>query len=142
MKTSKVTASDSTHVWHIVDAADKPLGRLASKIAIVLRGKHKVSFLPHIDMGDFVVVINADKVRLTGKKEEKKTYDRYSGFRGGLRQVPAFEIRKRHPDWMVTLAVRGMLPKNHLSRKLLTRLKVYAGEKHPHAAQKPELLKV
>jgi large subunit ribosomal protein L13 len=142
MKTSTAGEKDLCHGWHVVDASDKPLGRLAVRIATVLRGRHKVSYMPHIDMGDFVVVVNADKVKLTGKKEEQKTYDRYSGFRGGLRRVPAFEVRKKHPDWMVKLAVRGMLPKNHLSRKLLTRLKVYAGDKHPHAAQNPEPMKV
>lgn len=124
--------------WIIVDAADKPLGRLAVQIANVLRGKSKPTFTPHVDTGDFVVVVNAEKVKLTGNKGQKKMYQRYSGWRGGQKEVPASRMRARHPDRMIKLAVKGMLPKNNLSRDMYRRLKVYAGTEHPHAAQRPE----
>lgn len=123
--------------WVLVDAQDKPLGRLAVKIADILRGKNKAIFTPQVDTGDFVVVINADKIKLTGRKEEQKLYQRYSGFRGGLKKIKASVVRERHPERMIETAVRGMLPKNNLSRKSFGRLKVYAGDKHPHAAQGP-----
>ena len=123
--------------WHLVDADGTPLGRLAVEIANILRGKHRPTFTPHVDTGDFVVVINAEKVKLTGRKEEQKIYQRYSGHRGGLKEIQASEMRERHPDRLVKLAVKGMLPKNNLSRKMISRLKVYAGTEHPHAAQQP-----
>ena len=126
--------------WFLVDAADKPLGRLATSVADILRGKVKPDFTPHLDTGDFVVVINAEKVKLTGRKEEKKLYRRYSGYRGGLKETPASVMRARHPDRMISLAVKGMLPKNKLSRGIFRRLKVYAGEEHPHAAQAPRAI--
>lgn len=124
--------------WVLVDAAEKPLGRLATGIADVLRGKTRPTYTPHVDTGDYVVVINAEKVKLTGNKEQKKIYQRYSGHRGGLKSIPASVMRERHPDRMIRLAVRGMLPKNNLSRGMFKRLKVYAGAEHPHAGQNPE----
>lgn len=128
--------------WLVVDAADQPLGRLAVQIANMLRGKNKPTFSPHVDMGEFVVVINAEKVKLTGRKEEQKIYQRYSGHRSGLKEIPASRMRERHPDRMIKLAVRGMMPKNHLCRHAFSRLKVYAGAEHPHEAQKPETLEL
>ena len=127
----------SDRKWILVDAEDKALGRLAVRIADMLRGKDKPTFTPHVDTGDFVVVVNADKVRLTGNKETGKIYQRYSGFRGGLKETTAATMRERHPDRMIKLAVKGMLPKNTLSRQMFSRLKVYAGGEHPHAAQNP-----
>jgi len=137
MKTSLPKDPGNNRAWFLVDAKDKPLGRLAVKTANILRGKNKATFTPHMDTGDFVVVINADKVKLTGRKEQQKTYKRYSGFRGGLKETKASVVRERHPERLIELAVKGMLPKNNLSRKLFTRLKVYAGEQHPHTAQNP-----
>jgi large subunit ribosomal protein L13 len=124
--------------WLLVDAADKPLGRVAVKIADALRGKDKPTFTPHVDTGDFVVVVNAEKVKLSGNKDENKIYHRYSGWRSGLKEIKASVMRERHPDRMVRLAVRGMLPKNRLSRRVFRRLKVYAGTEHPHEAQNPK----
>ena len=126
--------------WRIVDADGQVLGRLAEKIANVLRGRDKPTFTPHLDGGDFVIVINAEKVRVTGKKETNKIYSSYSGYRGGLKQVPLAEIRAKHPELLIMKAVKGMLPKNRLAAKLLTKLKVYSGSDHPHAAQNPEPL--
>jgi len=123
--------------WIIFDAKDKHLGRLATKIADALRGKDKATFTPHVDTGDFVIVINAAKVHLTGKKNEQKKYARYSGYRSGLKETTAAVMRERHPDRIIKLAVKGMLPKNKLCDGMASRLKVYAGEEHPHAAQKP-----
>ncbi|OVE76182.1 50S ribosomal protein L13 [bacterium E08(2017)] len=124
--------------WLLVDAKDQTLGRLAVKIANALRGKDKPTFTPHVDTGAFVVVVNADKVKLTGNKEEEKVYQRYTGYRSGLKETTAAMMRERHPDRMITLAVKGMLPKNTLAKKMMTRLKVYAGEDHPHEAQNPQ----
>ncbi len=126
--------------WFVVDADGLVLGRLATRIARVLRGKHKVQFTPHVDTGDFVIVVNADKVVLTGQKLDHKRYHRYSGHPGGLRSIPAREVLATHPERVIRQAVEGMLPKNVLSRKISTKLKVYAGAEHPHAAQKPEPL--
>jgi large subunit ribosomal protein L13 len=126
--------------WRIVDADGQVLGRLAEKIANVLRGRDKPTFTPHLDGGDFVIVINAEKVRVTGKKETNKFYSSYSGYRGGLKQVPLADIRAKHPELLIMKAVKGMLPKNRLAAKLLTKLKVYSGSDHPHAAQNPEPL--
>lgn len=127
--------------WWVVDATNQPLGRLASRIATVLRGKNKAIFTPHADTGDFVVVVNASKVKLTGRKLDQKLYVRHSGEPGGFRQEPYGKLIERKPDLPVLKAVRGMLPKNILGRELLTKLKVYGGPDHPHAAQKPEVLK-
>jgi large subunit ribosomal protein L13 len=128
--------------WHVVDAEGAILGRLAVTVANVLRGKNKPIFTPHLDAGDFVVVINAEKVRLTGKKEHEKFYMTYSGWRGGEKHKSVAEVRARHPDRLITHAVKGMLPKNRLGRTLLTKLKVYKGGEHPHSAQQPTQLAV
>jgi len=127
--------------WHVVDANDAILGRLASQVATILRGKNKAIFTPHLDAGDFVVVINAEKVRVTGKKETQKTYMTYSGWKGGEKYQTVAERRARHPELLVEKAVWGMLPKGRLGKQLLTKLKVYKGDKHPHAAQQPAVLK-
>ncbi|MCX8089696.1 MAG: 50S ribosomal protein L13 [Verrucomicrobiae bacterium] len=128
--------------WHVVDADGMVLGRLAAKVADLLRGKHKPVYTPHMDTGDFVIVINAEKVRLTGKKETEKLYMTYSGWKGGERYRSVAEIRARHPERLIEHAVAGMLPKNRLGRRLRTKLKVYKGPQHPHAAQKPEPFKI
>jgi len=126
--------------WWVIDAEGKPLGRLASLIATVLRGKNKPTFTPHVDTGDFVIVVNAKKVRLTGRKLEQKLYVRHSGEPGGFRSEPYGNLLERKPELPIQKAVKGMLPKNILGRELLTKLKVYAGPDHPHAAQKPQPL--
>ena len=138
MKTFTATPDDIRHEWHVVDAEGVPLRRLASAVAQLIRGKHKPSFTPHMDGGDFVVVVNADKVRLTGRKLDNKKYFRHTGYMGHDRMVPAREMLAKHPDRVVEKAVFGMLPKNSLARqKLRGKLKVYAGPEHPHAAQQP-----
>jgi len=133
---------DRRHVeprWWVVDASGQVLGRLATRVATLLRGKHRAEFTPHADVGDFVIVVNAEKVRLTGRKREQKVYYRHTGYTGHLRSATAAEVLEGpHADRVVRRAVRGMLPKNALGRKLLSKLKVYAGPDHPHAAQKPE----
>lgn len=126
--------------WVLVDAQGKPLGRLAVKIANVLRGKDKPTYTPHVDTGAFVVVVNAAKVKLSGRKDQQKVYHRYSGHRGGLKEIPVSVMRERHPDRIIKLAVKRMLPKNNLCRQMFTRLKVYGGESHPHSAQKPRVV--
>jgi large subunit ribosomal protein L13 len=127
--------------WWVIDAEDQVLGRLATRAATLLRGKHRALFTPHADTGDFVIVVNAEKVRLTGRKREQKTYYRHSGWPGGLRSVTADKLLSgAHPERVVENAIRGMLPRNALGRKLFRKLKVYAGPDHPHAAQKPEVL--
>lgn len=123
--------------WQLVDATDKPLGRLAVNIANTLRGKNRPSYSPSVDMGDFVIVVNAEKVRLTGRKVEQKEYQRYSGWRGGLKTFSAKTMLERHPDRVIMEAVWGMLPKNTISRKMMTRIRVYRGAEHPHVAQAP-----
>lgn len=138
MKTTISKPSEITQEWLLVDAENKPAGRLAAEIARVLRGKHKPCFAPHLDLGDFVIVINARKVALTGSKETGKLYQTYTGFTGGLRKETAAQIRDKHPERIIRQAVRGMLPKNRLSRRLMSRLKVYADAEHPHAAQQPK----
>jgi large subunit ribosomal protein L13 len=134
--------SSNQRAWVVVDVDGKSLGRVATTIANLLRGKNKVDFTPHIDNGLFVVAINAAKVRLTGKKEEKKFYAFYSGYRSGLKEIQAQVMRERHPDRLIRLAVRGMLPKSRQGRKIFRRLKVYAGAEHPHVAQKPGAIQV
>ncbi len=124
--------------WYIVDAAGQRVGRLATEIATILRGKHKPEFTPHVDTGDFVIVINAEKVVFTGNKLEKKFYYRHSGYPGGLKAVKAADMLKKHPERVMEKAVRGMLPHNRLGDDQYRKLKVYAGSEHPHAAQKPE----
>ncbi len=138
---TNVTAQAS-RAWFVVDAANKPLGRLASEIARVLRGKHKPTFTPHVDTGDFVIVVNADKVRLTGQKLDKKFFYRHSGIPGGFKAESYRHVLARKPELPIEKAVKGMLPKNVLGREMLTKLKVYASADHPHAAQKPQPLNV
>ena len=129
--------------WYVVDATDLVLGRLSTRVASVLRGKHKPTFTPHVDTGDFVIVVNADKVKLTGRKLEQKTYYRHTGYPGGIKSTTAAKVLEGpHADRVVRSAVRGMLPKNSLGRKVGRRLKVYAGPDHPHAAQKPEEISI
>ncbi len=124
--------------WYLVDANGKTLGRLATRVAILLRGKHKPSFTSHVDTGDFVIVVNAGKVALTGKKWKEKLYIHHSGYPGGLKSVSAQKIKEKKPERLITMAVQGMLPKNKLGRKMIKKLKVYPGEAHPHQAQQPE----
>lgn len=137
MKTYMARTGEISRKWHLIDADGQVLGRMATRIADLLRGKGKAEFTPHVDTGDFVVVINAVKVKLTGKKDLQKTYTRYSGYPGGLKTIPVARVRERHPERLVEHAVAGMMPKNKLGRALLSKLKVYAGSEHPHAAQKP-----
>lgn len=131
-----------TRQWYVVDAEGKTLGRLASAIAQTLRGKHKPVYAPHMDMGDYVIVVNADKVAVTGNKETEKFYYRHSGYPGGLRAVALREVRANHPDRILRAAVRGMLPRNTLGEEQLRKLKLYVGPTHPHAGQNPQELKV
>ncbi len=138
MKTFMAKKDEVERKWYVVDATNKVLGRLASQIAKKLRGKDKPIFTPHVDTGDFVIVVNAEKVRLTGKKWDKKIYYHHSGYMGGLKQITAKELLKKKPEELIRHAVKGMLPKNRLGRKLLKKLKIYAGPDHPHKAQKPE----
>ena len=138
MRTDTPTPSEVTRTWHVIDATDVVLGRLASQTAILLRGKHKTTFAPHVDGGDFVIIINAEKVALTGAKLEKKKAYRHSGFPGGLKSTSYTELLAKSPAKAVEKAVRGMLPHTTLGREQLTHLKVYAGAEHPHAAQKPQ----
>jgi len=139
--TRSVSADEVERRWYVVDAEDLVLGRLATRVATVLRGKHKPSFTPHSDTGPQVIVVNADKVRLTGRKRETKTYYRHSGYMGGIKSITADKLlSSSHADRVVRSAVRGMLPKNSLGRQMLSKLRVYAGPDHPHASQKPEEL--
>ncbi len=142
MKTYTPKLTEIRRRWWVVDADGKVLGRLASEIAQVLRGKHKPMFTPHLDTGDYVVVVNADKVRLTGNKAENKAYFRHSGYMGGERFIPFKDMLAQHPDRVIDLAVKGMLPKNNLGRLMRRKLKVYAGASHPHEAQQPEPLEI
>jgi large subunit ribosomal protein L13 len=137
VRTYTPKASEVTRAWHVIDATDVVLGRLASQTAILLRGKHKPTFAPHVDTGDFVIIINADKVALTGAKLEKKKAYRHSGFPGGLKATTYQELLAKSPEKAVEKAIRGMIPKNSLGRQQLSKLKVYAGSTHPHQAQKP-----
>ncbi|MDY6909595.1 MAG: 50S ribosomal protein L13 [Thermodesulfobacteriota bacterium] len=138
MKTASSKFDASGRKWILVDAEGQVLGRLASQIAMRLRGKHLPTFTPHVDTGDFVVVINAEKVRMTGRKWDQKVYYRHSGHMGGIKATPARKMNREHPERLIHLAVRGMLPKNRLGRSLLKKLKVYRGSNHPHEAQQPE----
>jgi len=140
MKTFVPKEADIKRDWFVVDADGKTTGRLAVVIANVLRGRNKPTYTPHVDTGAFVVVVNADKIKLTGNKEEKKIYQDYSGYSSGLTETKAKDIRVKHPERIITQAVKGMLPTNRLSRQTLTRLKVYAGPEHPHAAQQVQEL--
>ena len=138
MKTTSAKFNAEERKWILVDAEGQVLGRLASQIAVRLRGKHLPNFTPHVDTGDFVVVINAEKVRLTGRKWDQKVYYRHSGYMGGLKATTAKKLNQEHPERLIQYAVKGMLPKNRLGRKLMKKLKVYKGPDHPHGAQQPE----
>jgi large subunit ribosomal protein L13 len=138
MKTFLAKKEDVQPTWFVVDASGQPLGRLAVRVANVLRGRHKPTYTPHVDTGDFVVVLNAEKVVLTGKKEEQNEYMFFNGYVGGERHRSLAEMRARHPEFIIEHAVKGMLPKNRLARRMFTKLKVYAGTEHPHAAQNPQ----
>ena len=140
MITKFVRKEDVQHKWYVVDAQNVVLGRLAVEIAKRLRGKHKPNFSPHIDTGDYIVVVNADKIRLTGKKLTDKVYYRHTGYPGGLKSMTAKEMLARKPEQMLELAVKRMLPKNRLGRAMYKKMKVYAAPDHPHAAQQPEVL--
>ena len=142
MRTYQATAQDRERDWYVVDAEGKTLGRLATQIADVLRGKRKPTYTPHIDTGDFVVVVNAEKISVTGQKRQEKMYYRHSGYPGGLKSRTLNDMLERRPEEVIRLAVKGMLPKNRLARKQLTKLKVYAGPDHPHAAQQPKPLEL
>lgn len=140
METRSIRANEISREWFIVDAEGQTLGRLASEIAQIIRGKKKPFFTPHMDMGDFVVVVNAEKVKVTGNKEKDKTYFRHSGYPGGVTQISLRKVRQDYPERIITNAVKGMLPHNRLGRQLLTHLKVYSGTDHPHSAQLPKII--
>ncbi len=142
MKTYSATAADRERVWYVVDADGQTLGRLATQIADTLRGKRKPQYTPHTDVGDFVVVLNAEKIAVTGNKLQSKRYWRHSGYPGGIRSRTLAEMLERRPEDVIRLAVRGMLPRNKLARKQLLKLKVYAGPEHPHEAQQPKPMEV
>ena len=142
METTSIRVNEITRNWYIIDADGQILGRLASEVAQIIRGKKKPFFTPHMDMGDFVVVINAEKVKVTGNKEKDKTYFRHSGYPGGVTQINLRKVRQSFPERIITNSVKGMLPHNRLGRKLLTHLKVYSGEVHPHAAQQPQTITI
>ena len=142
MKTYVANSNDRQREWLVVDATGKTLGRLATQIAIALRGKNKPEYTPHVDTGDFVIVVNAEKISVTGKKLEDKKYYRHTGYPGGLKTRTLAEQLERRPEEVIRKAVKGMLPRNRLARKQLTKLKVYAGPDHPHIAQKPETMEI
>ncbi len=142
MQTKSYSAAEVQRRWYIVDAEDVVLGRLSSRVASILRGKNKPTFTPNADTGDFVVVVNAEKVKVTGNKEETKVYHRYTGYVGGVRTVSVRKQRETHPERIIAHAVKGMLPKGPLGRQMFKKLKVYAGPEHPHKAQQPEALKL
>jgi large subunit ribosomal protein L13 len=142
MKTGFVKKENVERKWYVIDATDQILGRLAAEIARRLRGKHKPTFTPHLDVGDHVIIINAEKIRVTGKKGEQKHYYRHTGYPGGLRTRSFDKLIQEKPEWILEHAVKGMLPHNRLGRKIFKKLKVYAGEEHPHHAQNPEKLEL
>ncbi|MFV0437964.1 MAG: 50S ribosomal protein L13 [Desulfopila sp.] len=142
MKTYLAPVNEIEKKWYVVDAENKVLGRLASEIASRLRGKHKPTFSPFMDNGDFIIVTNADKIQLTGKKMDDKKYYHHTGYMGGIKEASAKELLAKHPTDLITKAVKGMLPKNKMGRAQLKKLKVYAGAKHPHSAQQPEALDI
>ena len=142
MKTVSTRPQDVDRTWFVVDAEDKTLGRLATEIAHRLRGKHKPEYTPHVDTGDYIVVVNAEKIRVTGNKFNDKMYYRHSGFPGGIKEMNFKDMQDRHPERIVETAVKGMLPKNPLGRAMFKKLKVYAGAEHPHAAQQPQSLDI
>ncbi|MDH4039262.1 MAG: 50S ribosomal protein L13 [Gammaproteobacteria bacterium] len=142
MKTFSAKAGEVNHDWFVVDAADKTLGRLASEIAHRLRGKHKAEYTPHVDTGDYIVVINAEKIRVTGAKSKDKLYHHHTGYPGGIKSISFEKLIDKAPERVIQGAVKGMLPRNPLGRAMFKKLKVYAGAEHPHAAQQPQVLNV
>ena len=140
MKTYTARPQDVVRKWYVVDAEGQTLGRLATQVATILRGKHKPIYTPHVDTGDHVIIVNAEKIHLTGKKLQDKKYYRHSGYPGGIKSVTAGEVLKRHPERVIKAAVWGMIPHNTLGRQMITKLKIYAGAEHPHQAQQPEIL--
>mgnify|MGYP005849542227 CR=1 FL=1 len=146
MKQEKITrfvkTEDADRKWYVVDATDQVLGRLATKVATVIRGKNKPSFTPNMDTGDFVIIVNADKIKMTGNRELQKTYFRHSGYPGGGKELNYQQMKEKHPERIIEFAVKGMLPKNRLGRTLIKKLKVYTGAEHPHKAQQPQNLSV
>ena len=142
MKTTYIKASEIDKKWFIVDATDKTLGRLSSKVAQILKGKNKPYYTPHMDMGDFVIIINADKVKLTGKKESTKDYFKHTNYPGGAKNISIKILKEKKPEFIVMNSIKGMLPHNRLGKKILTHLKVYAGDIHPHTSQKPVQLEL
>lgn len=136
------TPSTIERKWYVVDAEGQTLGRLATEVATVLRGKHKPTYTPHLDTGDFVIVINAEKIKLTGRKESQKMYYRFTGYVGNLKKITYKTMMEKHPDRIIQLAVKGMIPHNVLGRQVMDKLHVYAGSEHPHQAQKPEVLEI
>jgi len=142
VKTYSVKANEIKREWYLINAEGKTLGRLASEIAKILKGKHKPIYSPHLDCGDYVIVINAEKIHVTGRKLDQKIYYRHSGYPGGLKSITLREQLAKHPERVIKAAVKGMLPKNRLGRKMLKKLKVYAGDSHPHQAQKPKVLEL
>ncbi|NOY85922.1 MAG: 50S ribosomal protein L13 [Deltaproteobacteria bacterium] len=142
MKTFSAKKEDVQRRWVVVDAEDVVLGRLASQVAGIIRGKNKPIFTPHVDTGDFVIVVNAEKIRLTGNKLDQKFYYRHSGYPGGIKGISARDLLEKRPEMLVKNAVRGMLPKNRLGRQMIGKLKIYAGAEHPHEAQQPEKISI
>jgi len=142
MKTYSAKPAEVQHGWYLVDAQNKVLGRLATRIAQRLRGKHRPEYTPHVDTGDYIVVVNADKLRVTGKKAQQKKYYRHTGYPGGIRETTFAVLHAKHPDRVLQKAVKGMLPKGPLGNAMLKKLKIYAGEGHPHSAQRPEALEL
>ena len=142
MKTYSVKKEEVVKKWYVIDAKDKVLGRVATRAASILRGKHNPRFTPHVDMGDNVIILNADKARLTGSKAQNKMYYRHSGYPGGLKETTYSEMMKKDPTFAMRNAIKGMLPRNRLGRRQLLNVKIYAGENHPHQAQKPELIEI
>jgi len=142
MKTFSAKADEVRRDWFVIDATNLILGRLASEVASRLRGKHKPIFTPHVDTGDYIVIVNAEKIRVTGNKEKAKTYYRHSGYPGGLKSRTVEKVRESHPERLIEMAVKGMLPKNPLGRAMFRKLKVYAGPDHQHQAQQPQVLEV
>ena len=140
MKTYSIKADEIHKDWFVADAENKALGRLASKIAQILKGKHKPTYTPHMDMGDFVVVVNAEKIRVSGNKEMQKTYFSHSGYPGGTKEVDLYTMRRRHPERVIQNAVKGMLPHNRLGRQMMRNLKIYSGPDHPHSSQQPKVM--
>ncbi len=142
MRTYSAKASDVRRDWFVIDATDVVLGRLATEVASRLRGKHKAEYTPHVDTGDNIIIINADKIKVTGNKRDGKIYHRHSGFPGGLKSITLGKLQEKHPERIIELAIKGMLPKNPLGRAMYRKLKVYAADVHPHEAQQPQPLSI